>query len=347
MILHFCVLAIACVMAILFDNSKKKSLRTIVLFLLTLGLSLFIGYRRLNMGIDTFTYYNMYRSNRFDFDLTEISFPLIISICNRLGLNYSLFFTILAFITLFGFIFFVFRKIEIDHSLYIFLFISSFSYLYMTSAVRFFMAMAFAIIAAFYYSQKNYKTTIVMFLIALSFHFTIIIVIPVLFIANIKSFKKYFTLLFFLALFFLLSNFIISQLKSLLPLKYAYVISKADNSFGISTLKLSVEFILFYICKNKITDYKEFYELNLRILGFSIVYDLFPLAYRSIWFFKFPVWFLWPILLLNLKKSESRKDRNNAVIIQISLVIVYCVYYYYMLKSVGGKQNLIPYQFVE
>lgn len=348
MALHFEVLIIASFLGKLYDILKNnKSFRVLIVLVLTLGLSVFIGYRSLNMGIDTVTYYHQYQRGGFGFDYTEIGFPVIIGVCRLIGLNYSQFFTVLSLITMFGVVSFVLWKVEMNHFLYLFLYISSCSFLYSTSAVRFFMALSWAIISMYYFNDKKIKRAIIFMLIGATFHFTVLMILPVFIIAKIKSLKKYLTIIFWIGTFFIMSNFAIHFLKGVIPAKYSYIFLKSTNSLGISTVKMAIELLVLYLFRNRVKINKDLYYFLMRVMGFAIIYDFFPLSYRSVWYFKFPAWFLWAILIDNLKLSDERVDRSNAIIIESAVIVIYFVYYYFMLRGVGTNQNLIPYVFAK
>ena len=349
MVLHFGILFGATLLSKIYDyfcERKKKVIRYVFLVVMIILLSVFIGYRSINTGIDTSTYYAQYARHYLNFDLTEIAFPILIYIGNILGLNYSQYFTVVSLITLVGTLGFVHIKMNIDHAIYTFLYISSFAFLYSCSASRFVCALSFAIIAMYYACNKKYVFFIGFIIVAMTFHFSALIFILAYFYSKNYPSKTFWIITLLIVIIFTLLNILGSNmLIHIVSEKYAYVIFKSGNNLGISTIKTIVEFCILYHFKNTISENKNEYEFFLGMLILSAVLDICPGTYRLIWFFKYPTWLLWAILMKNLQLRKTRLSKSNARVLGMSLVIVYSVWYYYLLRTMGMNQHLIPYIF--
>ena len=75
------------------------------------------------------------------------------------------------------------------------------------------------------------------------------------------------------------------------------------------------------------------------VVGFFV--DMLSIAYRTVWYFRFPVWFIIPIILANIK----HKDRKTYMAIYILAIVLYGAYYYYVLKNSLPSNNFLDYEF--
>jgi len=92
---------------------------------------------------------------------------------------------------------------------------------------------------------------------------------------------------------------------------------------------------------NSIVSYKEDYEFYLKMHAISTTIDFIGIAYRVVWYFRFPVWFILPIILKNLKN----KNKQDYHLIYFIFMIIYILMYYYLLKNSFSTHNLLNYIF--
>jgi len=345
MTIHFVFLAIIYILTLAYrklrDNNKKNA-KFLLLIVFTL-LVCFLGLRDISIGTDTYNYVYIFRSNMFQYSNLEIMLPIIIKIINMLTSKYYVYLLTLAFICIYG-IYKSAKEYDFDTEYFIFLYITSFCFLYSTSAIRFFCAFSIILISFKYMIKQDTKKVLLLLLLACLFHTTAIVFIPLYFITKFKfSKKKYYlflTILTFAVLFEKIIGFDFIFNIGLFE-KYKYVVETQNEVGGLSIIMNFGIIIFSLIYYNSIVSYKEDYEFYLKMHAISTTIDFIGIAYRVVWYFRFPVWFILPIILKNLKN----KNKQDYHLIYFIFMIIYILMYYYLLKNSFSTHNLLNYIF--
>ena len=315
MLIHFAFLTLIFFLGFIYRINRdklndKKSKR--ILFLIYILLFLFIGLRNINIGTDTSTYVAMFFNRDYSFSNIEIIVPLIAKLVHIFTNKYFVYLTILSAISIYG-IYYNSKKYKFDTEYFLLLYITSFCYLYSTSAVRFFCAFSIILIAFNYMIKKEDFKVIIMIIIASMFHTSALIFLPAYYFTKIKFSNINIILMSFLLIILILVNFIFGfdfMFSIGVFSKYAYIMDNQNSIGGLSVL-MNVGVLLFSLVYYKsINIYKKEYEFFVKMQLFSVALDFISIAHRIVWFFRFPVWFILPIILINLKEKNKR-DYNS------------------------------------
>lgn len=192
--------------------------KNLFITILTILLSIFIGFRSVNVGKDTEAYQSHFNNATIVegiYDRFELGFALFMQLFAKSGLSVELFFTFTAliitfvythvFITVYSKCFANLRPNSSEFLIYFSLMlISSWYYAATTNGLRHGMSLVFvywSCLELFYYNKK--LKFIVLLSIAISFHFTALFVAPFLLFYSIR-FIYVFIIWFFLACGFIL-----------------------------------------------------------------------------------------------------------------------------------------------
>ena len=345
MFIHFLLLYVIFVFAYIYRKRREHNKKSKIILICIFGiLNLFIGMRNINIGTDTVTYVALFLEKNYAFSNLEI-IPQIISWSVGLITNrYCIYLLILSAISLYG-IYKNAMEYEFDTEYFIFLYMTSFCYLYSTSAVRFFCAFSIIMLSFKYMIKKENVKVLLLIFLATLFHSSSIIFVPIYFLTKFRfSWKNLSLLGMFLVLLILLQNIINFGFiyKYTYFSKYEYILENQNSVGGLSVL-INFGILLFGVIYYKsIKVYKEEYEFFLKMQVIGMMLDFVGIAYRVIWYFKFPIWFILPIVLKNLKIEKKVRDYK---IIYFCFIIVYSVVYYYMIKNSLDTHNLLTYEF--
>lgn len=344
MIIHFLLLAIIYVLSYFFRKRYPGSLARKVIFVtMSVLLILFIGLRDINVGMDTSNYVSMFRSGDWPASNLEVAFPIIGRITGIITDHYFLFLVVTSAIAIFGVLYSA-RKYNFDTEIFMFLYITSFCYVYSTSAVRFFCALSVILFAINYMINKKMIKTILLIFLAMLFHTSAILFIPVYFLTLLELNKKNVLLIIILMMSLLLAIEVTGG-SGLFGVgifeKYSYIEQSTNIQFGPSIIINAITLFLAYAYYKDINEYKKEFDFFIKVLIIGSFIDLISIAYRAVWFFKFPSWFIVSILLKNLKN----KDRKAYYLLYFLTVALYCVYYYMVLASSYSSHHLLDYKF--
>ena len=106
--------------------------------------------RNITVGTDTATYVSLFWNHNYTFSNFEIIPQLISRIVGVFTREYSVLLTILSAICLFG-VYKNAKNYKFDTEYFLFLYMTSFCYLYSTSAVRFFCAFSSHFVTSVFY----------------------------------------------------------------------------------------------------------------------------------------------------------------------------------------------------
>ncbi|WP_343290737.1 EpsG family protein [Turicibacter bilis] len=326
-------------------KSKKNLLSNAILIIIFILMILFIGLRDISIGTDTSTYVSLFWNENFGFSGIEI-LPSIISYIIRIFSDkYFIYLCILSLICLIG-VFSNINKYYFSTQMFLFLYITSYCYLYSTSATRFFCAFSMIMLSFKYMIDNNDRKVLLFLIIASMFHTSALIFIPIYYFTKLKlNHKIMLTVTTWLLVFIICFEIIdISFLfRGELTSKYIYILENRNQIGGFS-LFINIAILFFaYFYRPIITFYKKDFDFFIKLQIISIIIEFCSYAYRAIWYFKFPVWFIVPIILLNLKFNRLRK--REYFIIYSLIILIYIFYYYWMLKVSLATHNFLEYKF--
>lgn len=326
------------------DNINEKITSKLILMGVFLLMTIFIGMRSINIGTDTSTYISLHWIKNYNFSNIEIALPLISYLTSMITTKYFLYLLILQSLILLG-VFVTVRRYIFPTEYFMFLYITSFTYLYSTSAIRFLIAFSI-ILCSFESMVKKEDMKVFMYVfIAMLFHTSAVIFIPAYMFTKpkIRSKKTILRTIIILIIIIVLNIIDLKYLLDFFSLsKYTYIVNDLNPIGGLSVpINIGI-FVFAAYYKPLINIYKEEYNFFIKMHFISVFLDLFMYSYRLVWYFRFPIWFLLPIVLLNLKESNRKLDY---LVIYVSMVLIYSLYYFMLLKNSYPTHNLLKYQF--
>lgn len=320
-------------------NKKKYFIASFVIMVT------FLGLRDITIGTDTATYVSKFLRNDYTYSNIEIMFPILNYIIQIFTSKYYIYLSIIQAIILIG-IFYNMKIYSFNREMFIFLYITSFSYIYSSSAMRFFCAFSIIMISFKYMIEREDKKVIMLIIMASLFHTSAIFFIPVYYFSKFKLTP------YFVIFTFLLSNIINISINiidfevflGLLSLdKYTYILDKSNQVGGMSVF-INIFILVFIIIYRPIVKiYKKDFDFFVKMHFISMFLDFFTYGYRLVWYFRFPIWFIAPIVLMNLKYNKKRK--YEYIIIYTIFIIAYLIYYYILLKTSLHSHNFLNYIF--
>ena len=347
MIIHFILLYSIFILTLIYRKKRENNIKTkdsnLILFIVFAILALFIGMRTVNIGTDTTIYVLLFRIHDYSFSNFEVIPQLISWFVGLFTNKYFIYLTILSIFTLIG-IYCNAKKYKFDTEIFIFLYITSFCYLYSTSAVRFFCAFSIIMYSFKYMINRNNKKALMFIMLAILCHTSAIIFFPVYFATKFKYTKSnIFMFITIMTLFTVLINIVGYNFIFNLEMfdKYTYVDSNQNEIGGMSAF-INIGILLFaLIYYGNVKEYKKEYEFFVKMHIVGTFLDFVGIAYRTIWYFKFPIWFILPIILKNLKNNK----KSDYYILYITFIIIYSFMYYLLIKNSLPTHNLLDYTF--
>ena len=345
MSIHFIFLAIIFLLTLLYKRTKEKNhkiLSFVILFTIFILLAAFTGMRDISIGTDTKNYVAMHTTGKWVAENIEFALPIISHATHIFTNKYFVFLIILSIISIIGIID-VLKKNDFNIEIFIYLYITSFCYIYSTSATRFFCAFSIIMLSFKYIIENKKLKAILIILLAMLFHTSAIIFIPIIFITRFKFTKRNLTIFFIsLAVATIMIEVFGSYFFNIgMFQKYSYIEEATNTQIGPSIIINSILLMVSLLFYNKITDYKGEYEFSIKMLIISMFIDLIGIAYRAIWYFRFPAWFIIPIILVNIRKT----DKKTYLALYALTIIMYGCYYYFMLKVSIPSHKLLNYSF--
>ena len=307
---------------------------------------MFVSAVRYNVGTDyVVTYYTgFYRileGNKFD--KFEYGYYLLCKLIQLFTKNVFWVFAITAIIFV-GFTYKAIYELSDNIVISIIMLLLTRNFFISMNVVRQFIAISILTYAIKYIIKKDLKKYIIFILLAMSFHASSIIFLPIYFIGKIKiPPRKLFGLAILdLVIFGVAAGELIRLLQST---KYEKLLIKYEVcglNFTIFHIVLNV-LILIVAYRNyesRKDDVKYHIFLNIQIFSFliAIVLRSIPLMERIYWIFSFPLIVTFPTLL-----GEGNKQMKRMILILIFLILAV-----YMLHDIGilNDHHAIPYQWI-
>lgn len=263
---------------------------------------------------------------------TEPGFLIVNMLVSKLTDNPFWLFLLIASITTFINIYCMF-KLDKKYVVLILLYLISMYYFQTTYLLKQTLAVSFGNLAILAILQNRRKGYVIYSLIALTFHSTAIILLPMYFLFKIRNYKKAYvnSFIIFLVLFLGFSP-VINNILPNIPYVNQYLnienttLVTSDGSFA-TILKGVPYYIITVFGFIKIKQLnRNMKNANVFII-FSLLYSMsWLLTYNFYWSFRIGWYFLFPTIILtsNLIKNITNKNEKmlGAIIIYTSLVIV-------------------------
>lgn len=253
-------------------SKEKSKFKKIFFLIFALILIAYCGFRPLTMDLDiqmylnTFQQFCSYSLNDLIFNnphrIKEKGFILINKLFCSIGFRPMIMFFVILGMGIKSLV--IFKKAAYPITalfLYVVLFLPLREYTQVRDAV----ASSFIIVSLFYFDRKNFLYSIILFLVALSFHFVSLIYIPIVIIVYFVKRDLYYILLALLGgvLFFLKPTEWLKKVD-LLPaqiLKY----NEAQGTGSLMVLLFVTAVLLFYYYSKKYFDFKDNPETDLYV----------------------------------------------------------------------------------
>lgn len=337
MIYIICLLILS-LFSVLYSDKKFIKLKTLFLFLIITILSLFVGTRTESVARDYSNYFDYFELIIFnnlylaDFYRIEPGLKFIPQFFKLFiydtSLIINLSFLLIAFIS-------IFYKIKIITYLsesFLLSLIIYFSNLYMKQdfiAIRSGIATAFVFYSYYLYlNDKNKWKVIIYFLLAMLFHYSAIIFLPVFFFNRITINKLMVIMLSSIMISFVDISFL--NIKEILYLFGRESTSYEDVDVALNKFNFRIIFTLiftfyFYICQKKFlryTNFESLFKLNIYSLIMFFLFSNLNMAFslRSFELLSFV-----QVILLTFILKDNIKIRKH---IFMGLILIYCILSY-------------------
>lgn len=324
----------------------KLLLNKKVFLLPVLLLSFFAGSRHYTVGTDSFAYASGYLSNLNPDDYSfrvevEYGYQVINYIFLKFTHEYFWFFLFTSFIVVLSYLVFI-KKYSTNYFLSVFTFITLGFYTFHFNTLRQGIAISLIVVSTFLYINNKKIRSIIFLLLALSFHYSAIIMILFLFLTKIKKIRlEYKITLVFIASVFL-SYDIISILAGVNDKYSNYeVLSEKSGGYLTSTFYSIVAIIVYFLGKNLRRNNVNYILLEqIYLYGIALIIPIALLGsdpsgpLRLLYYSNWTLIFILPLLL----------KRFNSVFIYVFYIIFMLVYFYLTTSSFGG---LVPYSINE
>lgn len=268
--IYFTLLIILCKSAVTYSKNPIKEYKTNVLFPI-LFFAIIIGLRD-GVGIDFNSYKLTYESN-YDYDRLEFGFKFLINILRFLNLPATALFVVVAFLQLY-----IFSKLTTKYPpIYgwsLFYYFTTLYLFFSINGLRQALAFSCLVWSIYYIHVKDIKRYIVLLFLAVSFHFSAIILAPAYFLINREYIgNKYIYLLIYFSS--------ISSGVLLADTIWIYL-DMAINSFGIEGYNIATLYDV--VWKNDSSRGFGFYYWLMMDLFTIINYPQLKVNYRNYFF---------------------------------------------------------------
>lgn len=347
LVIYFINILLLSIFGIYFTNKGKNRTNKIWLcFIAFIQLSL-LSMFRINIGIDYKSYKNIFNEisilpfNQINEHEIEIGYGLLNKIVSIYTDNFGVLIAICSIITV-GIMIFVIYKNSTSYALSIYLYVALSFYYMAYNLTRQGIAISITIVGIKYIKEKKLIKYLLVILLASTFHYSALIMIPIYFISRIKLTNI--KVVIFSIITFILHTFLYDIINigvKIFPQYSPYVGSEFFKGVSINSIVLPfIIFIVLYLFKrflisenktNQIYINMSFYSLLLSILQTKVgILDRLPYYFNIFSILSLPI-------LINCFKTKSQ--RILATVILIIFGITYNIYYF-----TTDYHGLIPYQ---
>ena len=340
------------------NNSKRKKgkikVSTILIVLSILPLIFLIGFRALDVGVDTERYSQaFYRTinntlTPADEKWLGIGYILINKLVGHLfGNNYIIVNLLIGSMTI-GFFYKAFWDNSKMPTLSLYIFISTCLYYQTFNQSRQMLAIAIILYSMKYIKERNLIKYIITVLLATSIHNSAIIMLPFYYIANMKLSKKNILIYIAICIFSYFSFDIILKLINETSYGQIYQTTSYYKSASSSIINLFVRVVMLIGCillykKNIAKDKEEQYLYNMIIwctLFQVLTLKMYILGRITTYFF------VAYLLLIPNTISKINISRKNKCVILFMVLIFFMIYHYVYFNSSSAAAGYDTYKFI-
>lgn len=330
------------------ELTRRQGLNTLSLLAIFTILFL-LSALRMEVGNDYETYVDTFHEIYVGgYVVTEPLFNVVVKIICELsgGENYLLVFAVFAFVTIWLFLKVMYEQTD-DFPLVFFLFMTLGIYFRTFNTVRYYFVLAITLFSFRYIFRKEYGKFILLIVLAAFFHKSVLVVIPIYFIANMKWKKWYVAVLSIGAAGMLLFQDLIMKIAlELYPSYKDTIYLETETGLAgnlMSILRCVAVLVLALLCikESWMEDEKNQFYIKLNFLAVLLYLcgSFLPLVGRIGYYLITSQILLIPAILGSIKDEKKKK-------ILKTIVIIACVIYFAMfLKSANQPGvRVLPYK---
>ena len=330
------------------ELTRRQGLNTLSLLAIFTILFL-LSALRMEVGNDYETYVDTFHEIYVGgYVVTEPLFNAVVKIICELsgGENYLLVFAVFAFVTIWLFLKVMYEQTE-DFPLVFFLFMTLGIYFRTFNTVRYYFVLAITLFSFRYIFRKEYGKFILLIVLAAFFHKSVLVVIPIYFIANMKWKKWYVAVLSIGAAGMLLFQDLIMKIAlELYPSYKDTIYLETETGLAgnlMSILRCVAVLVLALLCikESWMEDEKNQFYIKLNFLAVLLYLcgSFLPLVGRIGYYLITSQILLIPAILGSIKDEKKKR-------ILKTIVIIACVIYFAMfLKSANQLGvRVLPYK---
>ena len=325
------------------ELTRRQGLNALSLLAIFIILFL-LSALRMEVGNDYETYVDTFHEIYVGgYVVTEPLFNAVVKIICELsgGENYLLVFAVFAFVTIWLFLKVMYEQTE-DFPLVFFLFMTLGIYFRTFNTVRYYFVLAITLFSFQYIFRKEYGKFILLIVLAAFFHKSVLVVIPIYFIANMKWKKWYVAVLSIGAAGMLLFQDLIMKIAlELYPSYKDTIYLETETGLAgnlMSILRCVAVLVLALLCikESWMEDEKnQFYiKLNFLAVLLYVCGSFLPLVGRIGYYLITSQILLIPAILGSIKDEKKKR-------ILKTIVIIACVIYFAMFFSAVESISLI------
>ena len=294
---------------------KNSKLKKYLILILIIFYSFNIGYRNINIGIDTKAYIKEYLTGTGGY-FSEIGYTYTSKVLYSLGVSYQNFFFLLTLITLYMYLYRFYLFNQKKYFLIYWCFLFNVTALYgSVNGIRQFIAGSFFLVSLGKLNNRKNKLAIIYFLLGCLFHKSLVIYIFIYFLKLFKRLKKIKLNKKILILISLISfGKILEIILEKSGIFNFYKEFFQSNSYYI---KYSFVICIFYIYSNlKLKNKRVEYIFFCILMIISLFFNYNHISNRYLYYLNI----LTPLLFY---EYLIKKMRNQGVIVYIMIVLIY------------------------
>ncbi len=350
MALYVCVAAGSVLLASMVKNkdvipSSRQQYINRGCLMLIFAILFILSALRLNVGNDYAKYVEfMHLVNCDSYVPTEIGFNLLVKIIFFLSgyENYLLVFAIYAFFTILFFMLAMYEQSD-DFAFSFFLFMALGYYFQTFSTVRYYLALAIALYSMKFVLNRQWVKFILIVLLGATFHKSLLVIIPLYFLAQLK-WKKWMIIVagLFCSTFFFLQDFYLKVVVFLYP-SYEDTEYLSGGTSLINILRCAAVFALSLICYKKCIQGNRrnsfYFYLNLGALVLYTCCSFLPVISRIGYYLSVCQIFFIPVLVESIDNYRIRRIMRAGVILAALLY-----FGMYLSKAASDGVRILPYE---
>ncbi len=322
-----------------FINKERESYTQYIYFILGVLLITVAAFRPIGIDRDSLNYENLYRNN--DSQLVELTFIWISNFVKRFFDDSRVLFVIYAILGV-GIKLYAFPKLSKDLFLCLIVYLSNYYLLHDMTQIRAGVASGIFLLAMFYLASGKKIVYLLCTLIAILFHYSAIVLLPLIFLDNKPLSKRKRYLLISFVPFSYMIYFLNLNLVMILPVPYLQeklevyqrlnekgILGDDINVFNVLFLIRVVVYLLLLYKYELISTYNRYSSLLLKVMGVSIVsfivfYSLPVVSFRI----SEMLGIVDVILYVSIFYVFKPRYLSNIIVLFISLILLVINLYY-------------------